>query len=337
MCVCVCVCVCVCYKFALPLFCSQFLYEFSHPNKYGVPQINLSDDNEASVDLPAQLSLSSDQLAIERFIVKVFVRYRCDVIITDRLRNLFRSKLCRMGKTLQSRCGPARTKLIGKWKETTWTIELKGNEIVPSRKRKSEHVVLQSSRNKQVKLEEKLKETTQNLKDITNQFQLLEESNKRLSVALKEKGESKHTSRRKKPWANCSAQYQRKRRREIVRDVKTALSFTENEKFTPTRVELTHKDTGEVLSVGPDGSTKIEKRANSKPSSDDQVDKTLYVKDKFNISNHTYHELAMINKELPRTSVLTKRARELDSESSIFPTPGKLVGVGDAMQQLFPP
>ena len=71
-------CVCVCYKFALPLFCSQFLYEFSHPNKYGVPQIDLSDDNEASVDLPAELSLSSDQLAIERFIVKVFVRYRCD-------------------------------------------------------------------------------------------------------------------------------------------------------------------------------------------------------------------------------------------------------------------
>ena len=48
-----------------------------------------------------------------------------------------------MGKTLQSLGGPARNKLISKWKETTWTIELKGNEIVPSQKRKSEHVVLQ--------------------------------------------------------------------------------------------------------------------------------------------------------------------------------------------------
>jgi len=34
---------------------------------YGVPQIDLSDDNEASVDLQAELSLSSDQHAIERF------------------------------------------------------------------------------------------------------------------------------------------------------------------------------------------------------------------------------------------------------------------------------
>ena len=174
---------------------------------------------------------------------------------------------------------------------------------------------------------------TQNLKDITNQFQLLQESSKRLSAALKEKGESKRTSRRKKPWVNCSAQHQRKRRREIVRDVQTALSFTENKDFTPTRVELPHKDTGEVFSIGQDGSTKIEKRTNSKPSSDDQVDKTFYVKDNFNISNQTYHELAMINKELPRSCVLTKRARELDSESNIYPTPGKLVGVQQSLQQ----
>ena len=298
VCVCVCACVCVCmcksvvYRamIVLLLFCSQFLYEYSHPNKYGVPQIDLSNDNEASVDLPAELSLSSDQLAIERLIVKVLTRYRCDVIITDRLRTLFRSKLCRMGKTLQSLGGPARAKLTGKWKETTWKIKLKGNEIVPSRKRKSEHVIIQSSRNKQVKLQEKLKETTQKLKDVTNQFQLLEESSKRLSAALKEKGESKCSSRRKKPWANCSVQYQRKKRREIARDVNTALSFTENEDFTPTRVELTHKDTGEVLSVGQDGSTSIEKRTDSKPSSDDQVDKTLYVKE-----NSTYQIRHIMN------------------------------------------
>ena len=95
---------------------------------------------------------------------------------------------------------------------------MKGNEIVPSQKRKSEHSILQSSRNKQAKLEEKLKETTQNLKDITNRFQLLEESSKRLSAALKEKGESKCTSRRKKPWADCSAQYQQKKNGERLRE-----------------------------------------------------------------------------------------------------------------------
>ena len=99
------------------------------------------------------------------------------------------------------------------------------------------------------------------------------------------------------------------------------------------RVDLTHKDTGEVLSIGHDGSIKIDKRTNSNPNPDDQIDKTLYVKDKFNVSNQTYHELAMINKDLPGSSVLTKRARELDSESNISPTPGKLIGVQQSLQE----
>ena len=74
VCVCVCVCmhtcVCVCvlhawlkelYYGALVtqiifiLFCSLFLYECSHPNKYGMPQIDLSNDSETSVDLPSEL------------------------------------------------------------------------------------------------------------------------------------------------------------------------------------------------------------------------------------------------------------------------------------------
>ena len=115
------------------LFCSQFLYECSHPNKYGVPQIDLSNDNEASVDLPAKLSLSSDQLVVERLIVKVFTRYRCDVIITDRLRTPFRSKLCRMGNSTISQWSCSYK--IDRQMEAVWTIELKGIEIVPTRKR----------------------------------------------------------------------------------------------------------------------------------------------------------------------------------------------------------
>ena len=57
-----------------------------------------------------------------------------------------------MGKTLQSLGGPADKKLMDKWKETTWMIDLNDNEIVPSTMRKLDHVILQSSRNKQAKL-----------------------------------------------------------------------------------------------------------------------------------------------------------------------------------------
>ena len=62
-------------------------------------------------------------------------------------------------------------------------------------------------------------------------------------------------------WSDidCSVQHQSKKRREIASDVKTALSFTENEDFTPMQVDLVHKDTGDVLSIEQDGSTRIRK------------------------------------------------------------------------------
>lgn len=105
-----------------------------------------------------------------------------------------------------------------------------------------------------------------------------------------------------------------------------ALSFTDNEDFTPVQVELMHKDTGD-MSIEQDGSTKTRKGADCESSLKDTVDNTLYIKDRFNVSNQTYHELAMVNKELPHSSALTKRARELDSKSIVRSTPGKIIGV----------
>lgn len=105
-------------------------------------------DSEASVDLSVELLLSSDRLAVERVIAKTFTHYQCDVIVTDLVRTLFTSKLYRMGKLLQSLGGSGHAKVLEKWKETTWTLELRDNEIVchSNRKRKPEHAVIQSTR-----------------------------------------------------------------------------------------------------------------------------------------------------------------------------------------------
>jgi len=184
-----------------------------------------------------------------------------------------------MGKLRQSLGGSGRAKVLEKWKETTWTLELRGtgNEIVchSNRKRKPEHAVIQSTRSKQLRLE-KLEETTRSLEDVTNQLLALEESSKRLCAVLRDDGQPSSTSRRKKAWSDidCSVQHQSKKRREIASDVKTALSFTENEDFTPMQVDLVHKDTGDVLSIEQDGSTRIRKATDSECSSDDIVDKT---------------------------------------------------------------
>jgi len=84
------------------LYHSDFLYEISHPDKEGFPQFDLSTDNDIILDLKLIKSFSPKQLAIERVMNKVFVTYRYDVIITDHLRSLFKAKLCKMGKQIQS-------------------------------------------------------------------------------------------------------------------------------------------------------------------------------------------------------------------------------------------
>ena len=140
-------------------FFSHYLYSISHPNKCGVPQWDLSDDEEANLEIEdSNQSLSFNQLCIERVIVKHFTHYKCDVVITDRLRSLFTNKLIRMGKAIQAQGGPGRKKLLENWKESHWLLELKQNEIVPSiRKRKPNNLVVQSCKKKCGELEEKVK------------------------------------------------------------------------------------------------------------------------------------------------------------------------------------
>ena len=95
-------------------------------------------------------------------------------------------------------------------------------------------MIVQSCRNKCAKLEVELKEANKKLKDVTNQMHLLENSSKKLSAALKVNGGSRATvgGRRRKAWSDCSSQYQRKKQRQIARDVQTTLSFTENASVT---------------------------------------------------------------------------------------------------------
>ena len=78
---------------------SYFLYNISHPTKHGVPQVDLSDDEEVR-NAAQENSLSCNQLLLERVICKTFTYHRCNVIITDRICSLFANKLLRMGKAM---------------------------------------------------------------------------------------------------------------------------------------------------------------------------------------------------------------------------------------------
>ena len=211
---------------------------------------DLSNDSEATlVDLPTDSS--SNQLLVERVIAKVFTRCHCDVVITDRLRSLFTSKLWRMGKALQALGGTGRARQLQKWKDTKWSIELHDKEIIHlNRKRKSDNVLVHSSKLKYAKVESELKESKKKLKDMTNEVQILNRSNKKLSQALKANGVPNASTpvrgRGKKQWTQYSSQYQRKKRKQIAQDVRSALSFIADGDFQHSKVELENIESGEV-------------------------------------------------------------------------------------------
>ena len=71
------------------LHCSDFLYEISQPDKEGFLQVDLSANDDIILDSELVKSFSPKQLAIEYVIAKVFVRHRCDIVVTDRLGYLF--------------------------------------------------------------------------------------------------------------------------------------------------------------------------------------------------------------------------------------------------------
>ena len=63
------------------------------------------------------------------------------------------------------------------------------------------------------------------------------------------------------------------------------------------------------------------------------VQKTLYIKEQYKISNETYHEFSMANPSLPSSSSIINKAKKLDKKSSICPTPGRGLRVQQSIRK----
>lgn len=237
-----------------------------------------------------------------------------------------------MGKALQTAGGTGRGKLLNNWKQTKWLLELKDTEIVPtSRKRKADHLVVRSFQQKHAKLEEKFNETNSKLRDISNELESVKKANKNLSVALATNSSGvSHTPKRYKTWEEYTPQYKRVKKKQFACNIKTALSFMEDDNFITTEVKFKSTTTGEQFSVDSNGKT-IE--TEDSMADDNIVQKTLYVKERFRVSNETYHELSMINPSLPSSSSILRAAKKLDMKSSIRLTPGSALGVQQSLRE----
>lgn len=143
-----------------------------------------------------------------------------------------------------------------------------------------------------------------------NQYIALEKSCKELSNSIALVGRASAACTKKKPWNQCTLQYQRKRIQQVAQKVQTALSFTSNEHLKSTKLELTNEQTGDTVSIDSDGQmVKVAEQNSSKPSTNQSiVDQTSYVKERIYLSNEAYHEMAMVNTRMPRLNVLLKTA-----------------------------
>ena len=84
---------------------------------------------------------------------------------------------------------------------------------------------------------------------------------------------------------------------------------------------MVNKSTKEVINVECSGTDNVMGNVTS------SIEKILYVKERFNVSDVAYHELAQLNLALPRQSELAKVSKNLNAEYQIMPTPGQTVGV----------
>ena len=59
----------------------------------------------------------------------------------------------------------------------------------------------------------------------------------------------------------------------------------------------------------------------------DTVSMMLFVKERYDISNNAYHEMARICRSMPRHYLLKQRIAELNKQWNIKPTPNGICGV----------
>ena len=95
---------------------------------------------------------------------------------------------------------------------------------------------------------------------------------------------------------------------------------------------MRNAETNETLLILQDGSITSTQPQPSSESRDTINKQTLYVKEKFNISDKTYHELSMVHPSLPRWSTSNKISKDMDCNSTIFRTPGAILGIQQSLK-----
>ena len=137
--------------------------------------------------------------------------------------------------------------------------------------------------------------------------------------------------RHRKPLSEVSRKQQYNRKKELASNIKTFLTCCENEGFQPCLLELKDKNTVDQMILNVNKGTFTLKDETKTTNTSDRNCSTLYIKDKFSISNEAYHELS-VTSDLPSSSQIKKLTISLNSQWDIHNCPNEIVGVQQSIR-----
>ena len=301
--------------YTMPIY-SFFLWTISHPGKNGIPTIKPSDE---------ELCASSNKFEIfDNIITKTFKHYCIPLKATDNIRSIFKLKLWRMGKSIAKLGGPRRVAQLELWKkgeQATWNITINEAEVKSQilRKRKITEDKLQNEITKRRKLQSEVEGLKTQVIQQEKEIAGLKYGNPILR-------------RPKKSWSQSSRQSQHKKKKKITNKLLHVTSFCEDNGFKLHGVELENTETGIHEAV--DLSTgKFVPQVTGK---NNDIHSTLYIKDKYSISDTSYHELSILS-DLPSSKKVQRLRYKLNLNYSIKKAPANIIRVQQSLkEQLIP-
>ena len=224
--------------------------------------------------------------------------------LTDTTVTRLQLKLYRLIQSIR-KCSGSRAikKQIEKFTKDDYNLELK----YTSRKRKIEEE-LELAKAKQIKTENELEKVKN---EANNKIATMD---KRMQIMSRKLITRSRTSiPGSKSTKNYSKSHIRRLKKQREDNCKDAVAFLKTQEYTPIKLIVKNKN-GEfedISLIEPEAESKSISR--KKTINEAIINKYLYAKDKFNVSNEAYHEIAMLNQDLPRSHVIKSKAKELNS------------------------
>ena len=189
---------------------------------------------------------------------------------------------------------------------------------------------------KRMRTEDQLKKAENTVKSneekYKKKFRQLVNKVAKLSSNKKSRGPEKE-----KKFNQYSKKQQARVRKQLKEQCQTSLSFLAHYKFVPSKIELYNQDTGVAESftfTEHDELLVAEAEEKVTQNEIDNLNMWLYIKDKFNISNEAWHEIAMKSDDPPCLYRIIKHMQQVNQKWKVKETPGKAEGVQVSFKEI---